>query len=480
MAIQLNMRTTIIAGVAVLALAGAGAWFFLFQEEPPPPPPPAVAAKPPAKPEAEAAKADAKPAAEAPKAAVADSKPVAAKPALKPIPTNPDQLIAEVIERSGLNSYFQTLGRETMLRAVAGYQSEQSNLGLTEAKQVIDAVDRAFESGKLTAELAAKLKGGFDAERMARFLELLRQPISLKMVAPEFRDATPDAAREHGESLRKNPPSDARAKLIQTLDDAMRTSEVGVDMENAIARSMVDGMLDAMQKARKKVSKEAREMVGSQLNAMRNQARGQIRAAMYLSYRNATDEELAEYVKLLDADTGRWGLEMLSRALRPALVSRGGAIGREVAPIAVAKLQVALAKASTEEQAAAKPEEEKTAKKPAAAPATAEPVGYQRPANIRELYTRYNDLMTAVVMRDRAAVKELLSDGKSPNVWQSDGSTPLMVAVSNGDADLAEMLLAKGADPNLRATTGATALSIAKERRRADLVGLLERNGAKN
>jgi hypothetical protein len=35
---------------------------------------------------------------------------------------------------------------------------------------------------------------------------------------------------------------------------------------------------------------------------------------------------------------------------------------------------------------------------------------------VPQLYTRYNDLVTATVMRDQAAVKELLDDGKSPNV----------------------------------------------------------------
>ena len=84
-------------------------------------------------------------------------------------------------------------------------------------------------------------------------------------------------------------------------------------------------------------------------------------------------------------------------------------------------------------------------------------------------------------MRDRAAVKELLDDGKNPNVRQKDGFTPLMVAVSNGDAEIAGMLLAKGADPNLRSQGGTTALSIAKSRGSAgaSVAQMLVRSGAK-
>jgi len=80
-----------------------------------------------------------------------------------------------------------------------------------------------------------------------------------------------------------------------------------------------------------------------------------------------------------------------------------------------------------------------------------------------------------------AAVKELLADGKSPNVRQRDGVTPLMIAASNGDAEIAAMLLAKGADPNARAA-GKSALSIEKSRGSAGagVVQLLERSGARD
>jgi hypothetical protein len=128
--------------------------------------------------------------------------------------------------------------------------------------------------------------------------------------------------------------------------------------------------------------------------------------------------------------------------------------------------------------------EEKPADQPvaAAAPAPVEQPGYRRAANIREVYTRYNDVVSATVMRDAKAVKELLDDGKSPNSRQSNGLTPLMIAISNGDDDIAAMLLARGADPNLRAPGGKNALSIARSRGAAGagIAQMLERSGAKD
>lgn len=511
MAVELNNGTKIMAAVAVLALAGAGAWFFYFQDDAPPPRA-AAPAKPAAKPAADAPHwADAaKPAAEAPKQADApkpaaeDSKQAAAasavaapaapatvaaaKPAAKPIPKDPDQLIAEVIETSGLKSHFQTFGRETMLKAGAGGPAQQQGASPDDVRAVTEIVGRVFEPGKMTAELAANLKaaGNFDVERMARFLELLRRPIALRMTSQEMRSVTPEAMKEFSENFRKSPPPAARMKLIRSIDEVTHTSEVAADMTNAMARDMVDAMLDSMQKAGKRVPREARQMVGSQLNSMRNQMRSQFRTIMYVMYRDATDQELSEYLKLLDADTGRWGSELLTNAIRPILVSRGSTLGREIAQLAIAKQAMGKQAVATAPAPppAAKGEEETTAEKPAAAvaPAPMEQPGYRRAANIRDAYTRYNDVISATVMRDRAAVKELLDDGKYPNSRQKDGITPLMIAASNGDADIAAMLLAKGADPALRAPGGRSALSIAKGRGAAgaEMVQLLERSGARD
>lgn len=484
MAIELNKRTKIMAGVGALLVAGAGAWFFFLQDflNEPAPAPKTVATKP-AKPAAEAAKAgDAPKAAGAPTAATVSATPAVAKP----IPSNPDRLIAEVIDTSGVKTQFQAISREILFKSIWG---EQTKREAGDVKAVSDMVDKSFEPAVLGAELAASLKGNFDAERMARFLEVLRQPVAVKMAAPETRNVAPETVQETTEKFRANPPSAARVKLIQSIDDVTRTSETATDLSAAIVGNMVDLVLGDMKKAGKSVPKDARQQVGAQVNEMRNQMRGQVRSTLLVAYRDATDQELADYVKLLDTDTGRWGMELLSNAARPILASRGAALGKEAAPLATAKRAGASAKAPAESapEPLAKAQVAAPAEAPAAKPAeaTAAPaalVGYQRAANVPELYARYNDLVSATVMRDQAAVTQLLDDGKSPNVRQSDGMTVLMIATSNGDASIAGLLLAKGADPNLRARGGLTALSIAKARGSAgaEMVQLLQRSGAKD
>lgn len=470
MAIELNKRTKILAGVVVLAAVGAGAWFLFLEEflsAPPPPPPKAAAAK--TAPAGAPTKADA-------------AKPAAAAPAAgaKPIPTNPDRLIAEVIETAGIKAAFEVAGRQVMASASASDGTQKANPDPEHARAVLELANRIFEPGKMTAELTANLKNGLDVERMSRFLEVLRQPVALKMAALESTLLTPEAFSEYLESARKSPPSPERSKLIQTLDEVSGVSEHGADMVAAMAREIFDTRLAQMGGSGKNAAPEERKAVADQMNAMRNQSRGLLRNMLHARYRGVGDDELAEYVKLLDTDTGRWGSEILITAYKPLMVSRSGTFGREFAQLARANRG---ASAPVAKAPARAPAEETPAEKPAAAPvaAPAEAPGYQRPANIRDAYSRYNDVITATVMRDRASVKELLDAGKSPNVKQSNGFTPLMVAVSNGDTEIAAMLLAKGADPNPRAA-GVSALSIARSKggAGAGMVGLLERSGAKN
>jgi uncharacterized RDD family membrane protein YckC len=81
---------------------------------------------------------------------------------------------------------------------------------------------------------------------------------------------------------------------------------------------------------------------------------------------------------------------------------------------------------------------------------------------------KYNDLMTAVMYGDSAAVGELLALGKWPEKRDRNGVTPLAAAAKRGDQSIAELLLKAGADPS-------QALAVARERRDDAMSALLEK-----
>lgn len=130
---------------------------------------------------------------------------------------------------------------------------------------------------------------------------------------------------------------------------------------------------------------------------------------------------------------------------------------------------------------AAAPKPEPTDPKPAPAPAApprapAEPmVPLARPGIAAQPGPRFNDVMTAVLYRDRETVSQLVAFGRWLDKRDSNGLTPLMIAAGHGDAEMVRLLLQSGADPRLQAPGGATALDFALERGDAQTTQLLQR-----
>ena len=95
------------------------------------------------------------------------------------------------------------------------------------------------------------------------------------------------------------------------------------------------------------------------------------------------------------------------------------------------------------------------------------------------LSPKFNDVMTAVLYRDRAAVTQLLDLGRWVDKRDSNGLTPLMVAAMIGDAGMAGLLLERGADAGLQAPGGLTALDFALKSGDSATMQLLRRRGTR-
>ena len=92
---------------------------------------------------------------------------------------------------------------------------------------------------------------------------------------------------------------------------------------------------------------------------------------------------------------------------------------------------------------------------------------------------KFNDVMTAVIYDDEAAVKQLLDLGRWVDKPSSVGYTPLMAAVMRRNAGMLQLLLSRGADPNASGPDGVTALALARERKDGAAASLLEQHGAR-
>ncbi len=118
----------------------------------------------------------------------------------------------------------------------------------------------------------------------------------------------------------------------------------------------------------------------------------------------------------------------------------------------------------------------KHVRSPAPVAVVTDVVAPEPPANI--ITPKFNDLITAVMYQDQAAVTELLDLGWWVDKPDTSGITPLMAAVTIGNTAMAELLLKRGANPNLVSSRSDSALRIAKHNRDAGMTALLQRHGA--
>ena len=93
---------------------------------------------------------------------------------------------------------------------------------------------------------------------------------------------------------------------------------------------------------------------------------------------------------------------------------------------------------------------------------------------------KYNDLITAVMLQDEGAVRDLLNLGKWIDVQSEAGFTPIQVAARLNDFKIAQLLLACGANPNHRNQLQLSALDYARQNKNDRMVGLLRQYGARD
>ncbi len=87
--------------------------------------------------------------------------------------------------------------------------------------------------------------------------------------------------------------------------------------------------------------------------------------------------------------------------------------------------------------------------------------------------------VASVAKGDVKRVRILLESGRSPNVANKYGVTPLIAAVNKNDVRMARYLLAKGAKASLSNKHGVSPLHVAIDRKNSEMVKVLLRSGAK-
>ncbi len=210
-----------------------------------------------------------------------------------------------VLEESGMRQEVEQYVRTTSLLAFL----DKSRLEELDTQALVAILGRTFNAPPLLRALSGQFRSQMTTERNEALVEWLRSPVARTMAALERQAAGPDARERllaFAGGLKASPPSQTRLELIHRLFNATEASDVEVDTTMTIVKSLAEALnpsLPPAKRFRKEDLERALENVkATYLGVMKN-----ARIVQYLFvFQSATDQDLEQYVKFWEAESGNW------------------------------------------------------------------------------------------------------------------------------------------------------------------------------
>lgn len=215
---------------------------------------------------------------------------------------DPDTAIQEAIRLAGLERSF-TLASDPAIYVGLAWQLTPQQI--PKYRAIVSETSRPA-----TFERAVKdtLRKNYAPELVPVLLEQLRSPLGNRMTQVWTQNYPPDPKEfaKYTTELRTAPPTVARVNLIRRITNAMGYATATVDIVATIALSGADGMNRALAPRTVVQETQVRQFVDwfrTQYGASFRDAA--VSQSLYV-FRMVPDEDLRNYVKLLESDAGRW------------------------------------------------------------------------------------------------------------------------------------------------------------------------------
>src|SRR5258705_1119111 len=235
------------------------------------------------------------------------------------------------IDGSALDTLLERSGLKVQLESLAAGVRVQFLLGLArlsgEDRLTIDRiVSRRFSSAALYARIRLQFGPNVDTGKLAKALEWYDSPLGKRITGLELASLMLEIP-----DFEKDRPSKRRLYLIRRLDAGGGASDTTVDVTMAIVRNLTR----AFQPALPAVARLSPGQLEHELTQGRNLTLERIRRAcllnMLTAYRDLTDQELEQYVRFVESESGQWYMSMMNGTLLIAVDAAAEATATELA-----------------------------------------------------------------------------------------------------------------------------------------------------
>ncbi len=218
--------------------------------------------------------------------------------------------------------YLRVSGMEEMFQWMPQYLEAQAQMKRLSAPDP-GALDRMFEAVMRKADSATMMKrfgeyllANADAEMLAEQIRWYDSPDGRAVVSAVKSAHAPDrpaVMREYVAGLRAKPPSAARVQLIQRIEHASRSTEVGLQMMAATLRGFA--AVDQALGVRVPAESEMEAAIERHLAANEEALREEMLLSALFTYRELADEVLERYYRFLSGAAAQRYIAVASKGL---------------------------------------------------------------------------------------------------------------------------------------------------------------------
>lgn len=184
--------------------------------------------------------------------------------------------------------------------------------------ELVKGYSDAYPPGIITEAVAKSIATGRDAARLPVLMKIVSSPIAQKMTAMELKQPTPEEVKSFAATLPSKPPSKERTTLLKELLDETRSADTFSKIIEVTAESLAlaasSGCPDDM--------KRIRDAFVKQRASVKQAVYSSVLVGMAFTYRDATDNELRDYVSTYKDSNAKEFHENLSKVVATEYLSR--------------------------------------------------------------------------------------------------------------------------------------------------------------
>ena len=230
-----------------------------------------------------------------------------------------------LLERSGLKVQLESLSAGVRVQFLLG----RGRLSGEDRLTIDRIVSERFSAAALYARIRLEFEPNLESGKLAKALEWYDSPLGKRITGLELASLVPDGGQIT--DFENDRPSERRLDLIRRLDAGGGASDTTVDVTMAVVRSLTR----AFQPALPAVARLSRGQLEHELTQVRNLTLERIRRAcllnMLTAYRDLTDQELEQYVRFVESESGQWYMSMMNGTLLIAVDAAAEATATELA-----------------------------------------------------------------------------------------------------------------------------------------------------